>query len=93
MKFSSIAIIGVFALLSGAVNAQTKKEKKEEQKEAAAKENAAKADVLIQKNNIYDKDVLQNENKPQSPEKVKVIKMKKRFHKRKLSHRLRRRRF
>lgn len=93
MKFKSIAVIGVFILTAGAVSAQTKKEKKEEQKEAAAKENAAKADVLIQKNNIYDKDVLQNENKQLPAEKIKPVRVKARFHKRKLSHRLRRRRF
>ncbi|GAC1379295.1 MAG: hypothetical protein NVSMB45_01280 [Ginsengibacter sp.] len=82
-----------FFLLGASVNAQTKQEKKEEKKEAVTKANAAKADVLIQKNNIYDKDVLQNENKPQMTEKVRPIKMRTRFHKRKLHHRLRRRKF
>lgn len=93
MKIRFLPIMASFFLLGASVNAQTKQEKKEEKKEAEAKANAAKADVLIQKNNIYDKDVLQNENKPQSIEKIRPMKMRPRFHKRKLNHRLRRRRF
>ena len=93
MKLRFLSIMASFFLLTASVSAQTKKKKKEEKKETEAKENAAKADVLIQKDNIYDKDVLQNEIKPQGSEKMRTFHMRTRFHKRKLNHRLRRRRF
>lgn len=93
-KFSTLlAIFSLTTLIAAAQTDQTKK-KSDKDKIAEARSNAAKADATLQKSDIYDKDVL---DKKTDDEQTRVkhskrIHVRTRFHKRKLNHRLRRRR-
>lgn len=100
MKIRSSLLVIVVAVTFYQVCGQTVSPRtdksKEEKKQTDAKEKAAKADVLIQKNNIYDKqinDSKQNNVEIKTTHSVKEIHVKSNFHKRKLNHRLRKRRY
>ena len=98
MKLKSATLLIALFILNGIVFGQTdppKKHSKQEKREAKAKADAAKADALMQKDEIYDKQVLERKEESSSVKQNRVNQNRAgmRFHKRKLSHRLRRRRF
>ena len=91
-------ILLCFALFSYSANAQTEQQTKEktqqEKKLEEAKVNGGKADALLQKNDIYDKDIMERKENREMVRTRNFRQQHERFHfrKRKLYHRLRRRR-
>lgn len=98
MKLKSLSLIIAFAGISFSCLAQAetpRKETKQERKVAEARENAAKADASLHKNDIYDAQVLNKttEESQINQNSNKRNRVRTHFRKRKLHHRLRRRRF